>query len=411
MKKVLILSRNGTCYLDYRIISQAVFLKNSGFDVIVIEANKIYSERNKLYEEKGIPVIEAYQIAPKIEGLLKLLGLGKIMQKHFTEIRPKIKREALRLLGLRKIIVSIERKSTNNITLQKLNIIKPNFIITRDLLDSGVIAYKAKNPEVKIIADLHEVLFFQHGYLDKKLQNLQDKELKHASYIINVTPQIAETYYKHFLDEGRTIIIPNAPSLALTPSKKPGFIQNKQIKFLCHGFYKKNRDIKLINFIKDFVQYSPNHFVLYLRFDNKNIAMEALKVYYQNTKAKERIFFLNPVQGIYNEIESMIDNYDIGISFLHTELGGQYTMSSPNRFGTYTHAGLAILTNESLFMGEIVKEKNLGFIVKENNFKEVIEFIANNPEKVLECKQNAYKFAKESFNYEFFGKEIVKLLK
>ena len=107
----------------------------------------------------------------------------------------------------------------------------------------------------------------------------------------------------------------------------------------------------------------------------------------------------------------MIDNHDIGISLLPTELGGQYTMASPNRFGTYTHAGLAILTNESLFMGEIVKEKNLGFVTQNDNFKEAIEFIANNPEKVLEWRQNAYKFAKESFNYEFYGKELIKLLK
>ncbi len=417
MKKVVICSRHGTCYMDYRIVSQAVFLKNSGFDVTVLESyHKILSKRNTLYEENGIPVIEAPQ-APKIGGLVKLLGLGKIMQKGFKEIRPKALREILRLVGFHKIMQKILDKRSKVLDifpLKELEIIKPDFIITRDLLDKATIKYKMENPEVKIIADLHEVYYFQSGYVNKALKSLQDEELKHASHIINVTPQIAQTYYQHFLDESRAIIIPNAPSLALIPDRKPQFTpftQNQKVKFLCHGYYIEKRDVKVFNLIKDFIKYSPNHFELYLRFGNQTHDIEELKTYCQKSDAKERIFFLDSVEGIYTEIDSMIDNYDIGISFLTTELGGQYTMASPNRFGTYTHAGLAILTNESLFMGEIVKEKNLGLVTQNDNFKEAMEFIANNPEKVLEWRQNAYNFAKESFNYEFYGKELIKLLK
>lgn len=413
MKKILIHSRHGTCYLDYRIVSQAVFLKNAGFDVSVLETFNISGKTHDLYQKNNIIVYSISEYL-KANQARKPNIIEKLYTKikNFHDIRPKFLRELLRIFNCHKILLYFLHKLIKNTTttLDLLKKIKPDVIITRDLLDD-CIKYKQDNPNVKIIADLHEVYYYQLGFLNQNLKNLQDNELKFVSHIINVTPQIAQTYYKHFLDEGRSIIIPNTPSFSIIPKDVPKFEENKTIKIICHGNFTSKRDLKVKHFIEDFIKLNPENCVLYLRFVyNQSPDVLELKEFCKKNDTQQKIIFLEPVDGIEAEISSTINSFDIGLSLFNAEMGGQYTMASPNRFGVYLHSGLAILTNESLFMGELVNNHNLGIVMKDGNYADAINFISQNPDKILEYKKNAYKFAKETFNYENYGKELLKII-
>ena len=390
MKKVLILSISGTSLIDYRIISQAIFLKQNGFDVTVLELSFPISENstinniNFIYIEKSL----CFKFIEKF---------SNIKNKIIREILRPIKRIANKLIIYISIIY-LKRTLKNY---------KPNVIISRDITPHLSLI----NEDIIIVNDLHEVYYYQTAEMRKDLKNIQDQSLSRTSFIINVTPQIAQSFYKDFWDKNKSIIIPNAPLLSLLQPTAPTFAKSEKVRFLIHGAYIKNRDVVTKKILLSFAK-APENAILYVRFLNQNhtdvvcLREEVLKI-----DTQKKIIFLDPIQsGIAKEVESMIDNFDVGIISLDAKLAPQYNMASPNRLGTYIHAGLAVISSQSDFVAETIKSANCGLIYEQNKILDCINYLCQNPNTVIEMRKAAFTFAKSTFNYDNYGRQLLERL-
>jgi glycosyltransferase involved in cell wall biosynthesis len=394
MKKILIYSIHGTAKIDYRIISQAVFLKNSGYDVSILELFTDIHSNTKIYEDEGIEY-----------HTLKLNFFERILFRNMQSFKNKFYREITRAIQKLFIDFNIKEKVKGKVAIF-LDDLKPDIIISRDI--SSYLPEK-----FKIINDLHEVFYFQGKKILSKLKEIQDSDLSFTKGIICVTPQIGANFYNKFFEEGRGIVIPNAPYGKLLPKMLPNFKVNSKIRFLIHGSFIKSREAVTLRFIENFSKLNVNA-ILYLRFLDKNANVMDLEKQYAKQIADGKIVFLDPVRdGIFSEVESMTNNFDVGVITVDTSLSPQYNICSPNRLGTYLHSGMAILHNSSLFINQIVTESSSGIMFDEGKEEDIaakIQYLCDNPEKLMKMKENSYNFAKKSFNYENYGKALIKMI-
>ena len=111
------------------------------------------------------------------------------------------------------------------------------------------------------------------------------------------------------------------------------------------------------------------------------------------SRTYKNIRFIEPVS--FSEIINTLNNYDIGIFLLLPDIFN-YKYALPNKLFEYIQARLAIAIGPSIEMVKIVERYNLG-IYSEDFFPESLaKRIAQiTPEKIMEYKKNADKYAKE----------------
>ena len=104
-------------------------------------------------------------------------------------------------------------------------------------------------------------------------------------------------------------------------------------------------------------------------------------------------------RGTFDGIENLdISSYDF---FLYTSLND----GIPNILLEIATLGLPIIASDAGGVGEIVKDKETGLLVKEETvdaFLEAINFAEQNPDKMLEFAKNAQKLVKSKHNWENF---------
>ena len=104
------------------------------------------------------------------------------------------------------------------------------------------------------------------------------------------------------------------------------------------------------------------------------------KLFSEETKAG-KIVFLNPIHGgITKEIQNTMKEFDVGI----------------------------IIS----LVKQTVQEANAGicFGESEEDIISKVNYLCEHPEELKQMKINAYKFAKETFNYDNYGKSLIKMI-
>ena len=197
MKKILVYSILGSSNMDHRITSISIFLKEKGYHVVAMDNGKYIIGNNEIYKKYRIRTyypqfIEERKIVFKvIREVLKCFSknLGnKIYNKLTSHYRKK-----------RENVIP-------NYHLHLISKINPDVIIAPDLSHDLPEKYNIMN-------DLHEVMYYINSEVDLEVKKAQEKDLERAKGIICVTPQIAHKFYNKFYEEGKVIVIPNAPLL------------------------------------------------------------------------------------------------------------------------------------------------------------------------------------------------------
>ncbi|WP_348668475.1 glycosyltransferase [uncultured Polaribacter sp.] len=120
---------------------------------------------------------------------------------------------------------------------------------------------------------------------------------------------------------------------------------------------------------------------------------EELKAFVIAEKMEDRVYFLGRISR--DKLFNYTKNATLGM-VLEEPLGLSFEYSLPNKLFDYIHAGIPIVAGSLPEITRIIKEYNVGVIVKDYTPKEIaftIQNLLNSPELLEEIKENQKKVA------------------
>jgi len=181
---------------------------------------------------------------------------------------------------------------------------------------------------------------------------------------------------------------------------KPNEIQGSRIRLIHHGAAIKQRKLELM--IKMMRYLDPDKYELtFMLVQNDPVYYNYLV---KTSKKLINIKFIEPVS--FFEIPKTLNNYDIGIFLLLPE-NFNYKYALPNKLFEFIQGRLAIAIGPSIEMVKIVNAYNLGIHSRDFSSKSLAKSIKLlTPEKIMEYKRNADKYARELSSEESIKKII-----
>lgn len=404
--RVVVYSSNGSANYDVRIQSQATFLKSQGLSVTLVEPIFAISEATFDWKSSGIDYV-CGNSATALRLLEEAVSL-------LVETQACLERRLARTLLLRPAVVLLRqlakglRRALRRSVLRKLRAVRPDVIITRDIIPKEVMWHKRRFPHTIILSDLHEVVFWQQDAINTYLRSKQLAGFKTITGAICVTEQIRAAFYP---DIGKPVlVIPNVPSSSLCDGIPfESRARNKETVFLIHGGYTPSRD-HLVDKILEAWEGTPENAILCVRILNENAIRHLVRRYGK----MPRIRFLPPVHGGFREeLKETAGQFDIGILPIPAKLSPMYDMCSPNRLALYLHAGMGIVYPPSSYVDQIAERANAGVrwvAGDDSGLIDIVQSLSNDRGRVEVYRSNAFEFAKSSYQYECFGKGLVDLI-
>ena len=166
-------------------------------------------------------------------------------------------------------------------------------------------------------------------------------------------------------------------------------IQEKKIRLIHHGGAMKVRKLELMINMMEYLDPEKYELIFMLVQSDPEYYNHLIKI----SQKYKNIKFIEPVS--FFEITKTLNNFDIGVYVLMpNNFNDKYAL--PNKLFEYIQARLAIAIGPSIEMVKIVGRYNLG-IYSEDFFPESLaKRIAQiTPDKIMEYKRNADKYAKE----------------
>ena len=372
MKTILIISYS-PLHSDPRILRQIKALKQ-GYKIATIGYTQIKDDSIIYY---SIKMPERKSFTKKAFLLLSLLFNYKVYEKHSLEI-------------------SLDFK---NILFQ--SIITPDIIIANDWTGLYLASkLKSKNNwNAKIYFDAHE-------YAPKEIDNsikwrllmqpVITNALKKCKPDINIMSTvcdgIAREYERFFgFPDSFVRVITNAAEYngSLKPTSIGMRAEGEMIRLIHHGGAWKSRRLELMINMMNYLD--PN------RYELTFMLVKGDPEYYNYliglSKEIKNINFIDPVN--FSKITETLNKYDIGVYILMpSNFNNKYAL--PNKLFEYIQARLVIAIGPSIEMVKIVERYNLGVYSEDFSPKSLAKCIAQiTPEKIMEYKKNADKYAKE----------------
>ncbi len=89
-------------------------------------------------------------------------------------------------------------------------------------------------------------------------------------------------------------------------------------------------------------------------------------------------------------------------------------LSCPNKLSQYLHAGLMVVANDLPYVTSVLKQADAGISYRfddANSFAETITAILDDPTRLEQCRLNALRFARESFNWQGYAEVFENIYK
>ncbi|MDR2965767.1 MAG: hypothetical protein LBU88_08335 [Treponema sp.] len=328
--------------------------------------------------------------------------ISSFKKKYNKHIVFKIFRKLNKYLNRLKILLNINILNIlfNDLGLEYMlsqNIIKPDIIIAHDLnglyLSSEL--KKKHKWECKIHFDAHEYFpnqlssSFKWKLFIRPIVLWVLKKCKNdISIMSTVCDGIAREYEKFFkYPAGSVRVITNAADY--NNISKPLNLAEDKIRLIHHGGAIKERKLDLM--IKMMKYLDPEKYELTFMLVKSNPKYYDYLV--KLSKKYINIKFIEPVP--FSEIINTLNSYDIGVYLILPE-HYNHKHCLPNKLFEFIQARLAIAIGPSIEMKKMVEQYNLGIASERFTPKSLASSIKQmTPEKIMEYKMNADKYAKK----------------
>lgn len=274
-------------------------------------------------------------------------------------------------------------------------------------LDSGLPVYIAsKIIKKKYVYHIADFYVDSRGgipiFLKKTLRKQEYKVISNAIAVIVCTEERKEQI-KGSTPE-KLVVIHNAPSITINIQDEKYDINNTdgykgiEITFAYVGGLVETR------FIKTFIDITK-------QFNNIRLelaGMGALKDYaYEASKSHDNINYHGMID--YEDALKLYSKCDIMFAIYDPKVPN-HKYSAPNKIYEAMMLGKPIIVAKGTGVDKIVKKEKMGIVIDytENSFKEAIDYILNNPNKIKEMGNNA-KEAYKLYSWSTMKKRLIKL--
>lgn len=287
----------------------------------------------------------------------------------------------------------------------------PHVVVANDLMGLIVACARWGQTETRIIYDAQEVFVESYEVLGGPQLNEGEKRAwiafesrlcERADLIVTISPGIADLYRRrhdidcevlpNFVPANRFLVRPENPS-------------NKPTRFVFIGRAEPLRGLEEVVTQWD-LPASIATCDLIMPITPQRKRLESLSA--RTTRKFEGPNFLPPVTA--DQIVQVLRDYDVGI--LPYRYDYPYSHASPNKFGEYLAAGLALVANDQHFIRSQIEEYQLGLVFswdQSGQFAEMVKRISQDDELDTHHK-NVRIAARSCLNWDEAGKEVWRFL-
>jgi glycosyltransferase involved in cell wall biosynthesis len=337
-----------------------------------------------------------------------LLSVGSNRQMSDTEIREWFGVcDVPAVTPVGRFLKSRLSRTLHAILQEELVELQPCVVIANDLLGMILADKLWGSSKSKLIYDAQEIFTESYDLLPgpklngaerKGWINLETAVCTSADLVVTVSPGIADFYKsRHMVD---CEVIPNFVPLGHSKRRSKGTAENP-VKFVVIGRADPYRGLE--NLVKSW------------DFSSDIARLDLIMPDTRQRRALERVSssverqhggpnFRSPVRP--DEIVAVLASYDVGI--IPYDYPYPLSHASPNKFGEYVAAGLAVLTNSQPFVRQQVEHHQIGRVFSwgiDNDFQSQVGELLN-PEVLRIALENSMEAFTESLNWESSGSGV-----
>lgn len=343
----------------------------------------------------GIKTLEAY---PKLKKILNLEDRIKFNIKEGKKIHYKFSIRYIRKNLMQLFNKKLYKKNTKCILA----------IDGETLLSAKILSKILGIPYVYVA---YEIWPNQYSYYSKDqigtMEYLEKKYIEDASLVLVVNKKWADLIRRRYKLKNKFEIVTVAPESISNSETLTNISVSNPVKIHYHGGVFHGRGVEELVYAMRDVKGAK----LYIRpVGNKDLIRE-LELYVQNKNLQEKIEFLEPVKMVDLPIEGM--KYDVGVVIAKNETT-QGRMVTGFKLFEYMSSGLAVLAPKSYPIKNIFKEKRIGVHYEETTAFEItkaLQYLADNPQIVLEMKKESKKLSEEKYNYRIQCNNLLEIIK
>lgn len=280
---------------------------------------------------------------------------------------------------------------------------KPDIIHCNDILSLMVGLIAKRNYKCKVIYDAHEYWPYSDpkaGPTQRFMFKLYESFLiRKADHVITVNPAIANLIAKAY-KLNKVFSVPNAtPWLETQKQAAPGELTklaNGRVKFIFQGGFARCRGIEEL--LTAWIEVDPTKAALFFRGPPGPNREEYVQLAQELGILDRSAYFLSSVSED-NLIEAASEA-DVGlIPYMPSLINHIY--SCPNKLSQYLHAGLMVISNNLVYVKQILEESKTGITYDSHKTLLNTIRIAIDDVKLRDtCKSNALNYSKNHFNWQ-----------
>jgi glycosyltransferase involved in cell wall biosynthesis len=285
--------------------------------------------------------------------------------------------------------------------------LKPTLVVANDLLGAVLAQALWGGSDCKIIYDAQEVFTDSYDviggpvFTDKERRawiDLESLVCKRSDLVVTISPGIAQLYQSR---HGVTCeVLPNYVPLDKAETNKSD-LKHHPTRFVLIGRADPHRGLEQLVDSWDFPEtLATLDLIMPVTPQRQRLEAHSSQVQRKHSGPKF-VAGVSPEQMI-----TSLSFYDIGI--LPYDYPYPYSYASPNKFGEYIAAGLAVLANDQPFVAQQIESYSIGRVFswkKPGDFIRGVEYLAH-PDRHLDFVQKVATAFKMSLNWEVAGAEV-----
>ena len=242
-------------------------------------------------------------------------------------------------------------------------------------------------PQADLVSDTWE---------ERRMTEIERRAIRHADVVITVSPPLGE-HLERLYGLDHVVVVPNAepfdPAIAPSPERPAA----DPVRFLLQGQVAPGRGIETL--LTTWSALNRPDAILELRAP-ENAYLTELRERFAAPFRSGLFVIRPPVRE--DELVGAATSADVGI-IPYVGPNVNHVFACPNKLSQYMHAGLAILANDLVFVGETIRRYDCGVVYRAEEpetLGRAIRELVEDRGRLAVRKRNAYDAAEREFNWE-----------
>lgn len=294
-----------------------------------------------------------------------------------------------------------------------INRYKPDLVICADLMTLKIGKEIKDRLNCRLVYDAHEFYGFAYKNVSKiQMRRMIQHEKKYIKYVdsaFTVNEYLAKVM-ENELGYKPIYSLPNASPLESETYVEDDIsdIADGRIKFIFQGGFEPGRGIDLL--IDAWSKVSVEKCVLFLRGPECPYKEYLVGIAKRSGVLNKNVFFVNSISEDF--LIGAAKNADVGIiPYVGDTINNKY--ACPNKLSQYMQAGIAVLSNDLVFVKNQIQKYNNGIVYnsrEEDTLIKAVNKLCSDSELLEKYKNNSKLYAVGDYNWDIQAEEFRKVI-